>query len=1376
MYELAEGDVGGAARNIGQMALDFPTGGFLDRSLSLANLLPDAWAPSSDITTAEDRFELSDRLPRRWRPDSAVGRLALDFVGGVALDPLTYVTLGTSALAKSAIAGSGKVAGRAALAKSLRKTKGGREAFEAAIPGAIQKSLSFKGQRAVFPQPQGTTWVDRLGRGRTDGMAQTVDELIARHAEFGLTREAAARLGRHVEGEAAVDVWKKVTGQSEFKVSGGNALDPTVYEDLDRGFKALEGGGFIQDNSVRFMGMRTPLRTSHVVGALAPSLIQKVPIGGGRKLGETLPFAMANAAVEDSMIWLQRNFHRRTAGRVPKALQDHADRAKHARMVLEAKNLERIREVWGEGFEDAEARKLAGDYWSRAHDLYHETLNGGRALINLTDTELLRRAAAETGELGVMERGREAATGFDELERAFAESTAGLGEAGRRLAESRARARDATQLVIDEAHRVQAARADLSWADRMARLRGDAALDLGPYRDKVDAAIREEDGFLKEIQRIGDHRKADLKAYQDDLNFLKATRETFHNAVRKAFDASDAGKAEAEVSDLMAQADGVRVMLVNAADRVAVSRRELVHRGAERKLADQWLEGAKMRLASAEEELARATRMRNPERAKLAVEAGLDEAERNYIQAQRHVKDSQELVKLHDMYKRIAHGQAEAAGEAVTSKAQLEFESALGSYVARKAVDAIAADTGIDVSVVERAMKSYSDDMGAMPKKLRQYGVWKFVDPKRNPFYIPQQAGNDIAHMLSAGASDENFQIAIKSVFDRRRKYRTHYEFVEALEETAKKHGIKADPADLAETDIAALHLRRMDAFARTMERAFVANKARRVFGMKPNDATHQWLKGVYEPVIPRQDVLTKFIGGGVFRPFIKEGKLGDAMRDAAARNKNWKIKNGRLEIPWRGVNYLYKPLLTVVNPNFHFRNNLGAIQMGFFDEDIGAPAIRTLIATMEQIPAVLGLKKAGWAKGDVANFIRAMDGDAESAKRLAGKTYGSYTAEHVLDLIKPFTLDRTSRADLLEQIGRVDLMPKQGAKGYEWLVRQGHQVSHQMERAHRIGGFLELLQKGVPAPEAFERVERSFVNYDVSSNVERVVRDILPFAKFAMASTAWLQEIAKRPRLAWPARLNAAAGGGAPGHLPEHIREGIGIPIGEDEQGQQQYLTSLGLPQEAAFESLSVLPTPSKEGMTTGFRRNVLGAMQPLLRLPAEATVNRSFYFGSEWAKYRRAPNMLAKLGGDVPGVEEIELPDGRKLYEVPALFNEALSAQPLSKVVKTIDSWFDDRKTPLEKVLTSTTGLRIHSVDEERELKKALASYLQDKVSEGSVAEVRRYFSRLDPDETPEDLKLVLDTYAEKMKSKRRKKPRVGGTRLSKPVGQGFRPVVLD
>ena len=314
-------------------------------------------------------------------------------------------------------------------------------------------------------------------------------------------------------------------------------------------------------------------------------------------------------------------------------------------------------------------------------------------------------------------------------------------------------------------------------------------------------------------------------------------------------------------------------------------------------------------------------------------------------------------------------------------------------------------------------------------------------------------------------------------------------------------------------------------------------------------------------------------------------------------------------------------------------------------------------------------------------------------------------------------------------------------------MVSVGSAMANEAEAIGRTRALLELLETGMDPVRAYEEVGRLFVDYSVNSEVERFLRDVIPFAKFSLGALRWSSDIARRPALVnWMGRVQGStrAGEGEDvGFVPERVSEGFALPLPWlDRDGNRMFLTSLGLPLES---TLTLLGSPT----TTGFRRNVLAGINPVLRSPMEATVNRSFYFGDEWAKYRRAPQWIPKQLA-----QKIELPNGEIRYEIPGEVNELLNALPASRVDSMVNKLVDSKRGVFDKLLNSFTGARTMSVDTRRELENRLVKYLRDKAASGQVGEALIYFDRLSPEDTPEDLKLVLRSLRQVQKEKRKEK----------------------
>ncbi len=97
---LLKGDYRAALKNIGQIGLDLPTAGFINRDLNLASIatvfLPEDYEIPEELTRQEERPEFSDVL-EAWgfQPAASRGfweRLAIDVGGGIITDPLTLLS------------------------------------------------------------------------------------------------------------------------------------------------------------------------------------------------------------------------------------------------------------------------------------------------------------------------------------------------------------------------------------------------------------------------------------------------------------------------------------------------------------------------------------------------------------------------------------------------------------------------------------------------------------------------------------------------------------------------------------------------------------------------------------------------------------------------------------------------------------------------------------------------------------------------------------------------------------------------------------------------------------------------------------------------------------------------------------------------------------------------------------------------------------------------------------------------------------------------------------------------------------------------------------------------------------------------------------
>ncbi len=239
---------------------------------------------------------------------------------------------------------------------------------------------------------------------------------------------------------------------------------------------------------------------------------------------------------------------------------------------------------------------------------------------------------------------------------------------------------------------------------------------------------------------------------------------------------------------------------------------------------------------------------------------------------------------------------------------------------------------------------------------------------------------------------------------------------------------------------------------------------------------------------------------------------------------------------------------------------------------------------------------------------------------------------------------------------------------------------------------------------------QRAFFDYGTNSVENRAVRSALPFAQFAMkAIPSQGRALAQHP---WAMSMLANAAGGE-GPVYPGMQGKTNLAFGRDELGNQQYLTSLGLPVEA----LNMLPNPSANFLDFGrqVEQNIVGASQPLLKTAYSAVSGRDPYFGSQYGSYDKLP-----IIGEAGGI-------GRTINQLTS--TGLPGAAQTSGILQLLGKSSDERTSLPEKALSILTGAKIQSVDESRALQQQLEEILK---RDPSVAQYTTLYNRSGDDDT--------------------------------------------
>jgi len=276
---------------------------------------------------------------------------------------------------------------------------------------------------------------------------------------------------------------------------------------------------------------------------------------------------------------------------------------------------------------------------------------------------------------------------------------------------------------------------------------------------------------------------------------------------------------------------------------------------------------------------------------------------------------------------------------------------------------------------------------------------------------------------------------------------------------------------------------------------------------------------------------------------------------------------------------------------------------------------------------------------------------------------------------------------------------------------------SEQRARATLYDG---LRNGGKSADEAAEIVRDTMFPYEISSVENRLARDAIPFFQWsARAVPQAAKVLAEFPWLAGGAS-RALTGEDEP--LYPYLEGGLNIPVGSDESGNNQYLTSLGLP----LESLNKVPASFRD-----VKRNIIGASSPPLKTLFGALSGEDAYFETPFGSYSKLPG-------------NIEAGALGRAYNVAA--GTGL-IQPLATAAQTVGKFADDRLSPMDKVLSLLTGAKVQSVDPDLALQQQLTQSLQQNPN------IRQFrsFSANQPDDATDELLRRYQAAKKQLRAKR-------------------------
>lgn len=251
-----------------------------------------------------------------------------------------------------------------------------------------------------------------------------------------------------------------------------------------------------------------------------------------------------------------------------------------------------------------------------------------------------------------------------------------------------------------------------------------------------------------------------------------------------------------------------------------------------------------------------------------------------------------------------------------------------------------------------------------------------------------------------------------------------------------------------------------------------------------------------------------------------------------------------------------------------------------------------------------------------------------------------------------------------------------------------------------RVMFILDHLEKTKDLDKTFQMADYALMNAapkNFTRFEHQYLKPLFPFYSFMRQSIPrFLKELMVNPggNLGMTVRATRSSQGDDQGYVPFNLQDTSAIRLGEDQEGNIQYLTSLGLMHEDAVKYAG----NALQRDWRGLLQSVVSSSSPAAKWVVEASTNTSLFSQGPMGG-RRLDDLdptLGRLATNL-GLQELS-PSGRATPVGGPMLESIAAASPIARLLSTGKIATDTRTTAATKVIRLLSGARIETVSQEQ------------------------------------------------------------------------------